>query len=204
MLTCLLHHRILLTAIQGFDIDNTAAYQAIEDSKALHARRWQTKEGMYRIKRQALPDVRDAPLHDDNAAASCSDVKPRWRSWDGETVLWDISVIPNEQDKGYRGGPSQRSQISLHIPTPKLGPSLPPHNMSTVKSTAPTGQPSSPKSLASLLALALASALARALERPTRNMAARTPFCVVESILRDWPNQKLSLAPGSSDSDTTT
>ena len=57
------------TAIQGFDIDNTAAYQAIEDSKALHARRWQTKEGMYRIKRQALPDVRDAPLHDDNAAS---------------------------------------------------------------------------------------------------------------------------------------
>ena len=48
------------TALQGFNIDNTAAYQAIEDSKALHARRWQTKEGMYRIKRQALPDVRDA------------------------------------------------------------------------------------------------------------------------------------------------
>ena len=41
------------TALQGFDIDNTAAYQAIEDSKALHARRWQTKEGMYLIKRQA-------------------------------------------------------------------------------------------------------------------------------------------------------
>ena len=66
-------------AIQGFDIDNTAAYQAIEDSKALHARRWQTKEGMYRIKRQALPDVRDAPLHDDNAA--------RWRSWDGDHAM---------------------------------------------------------------------------------------------------------------------
>ena len=75
------------TAIQGFDIDNTAAYQAIEDSKALHARRWQTKEGMYRIKRRALPDVRDAPLHDDNAAASCSDVKPRWRSWDGDYAM---------------------------------------------------------------------------------------------------------------------
>ena len=29
-----------------FNIDNTAAFQAIEDSKALHARRWQTKEGM--------------------------------------------------------------------------------------------------------------------------------------------------------------
>ena len=75
------------TAIQGFNIDNTAAYQAIEDSKALHARRWQTKEGMCRIKRRALPDVRDAPLHDDNAAASCSDGKPRWRSWDGDYAM---------------------------------------------------------------------------------------------------------------------
>ena len=72
----------LATAIQGFNIDNTAAYHAIEDSKALHARRWQTKEGMYHIKRQALPDVRDEPLHDDNAAASSTDAKPRWRSWD--------------------------------------------------------------------------------------------------------------------------
>ena len=62
-------------AILGFNIDNTAAFQAIEDSKALHARRWQTKEGTYRIKRRALPDVRDAPLRDDNAAASCSDGK---------------------------------------------------------------------------------------------------------------------------------
>ena len=74
-------------ALQGFDIDNTAAYQAIEDSKALHARRWQTKEGMYRIKRQALPDVRDAPLYNENAAASSTDVQPRWRSWDGDYAM---------------------------------------------------------------------------------------------------------------------
>ena len=39
-------------ATLGFNIDNTAAFQAIEDSKALHARRWQTKEGTYRIKRR--------------------------------------------------------------------------------------------------------------------------------------------------------
>ena len=80
----------LAMALQGFDIDNTAAYHAIEDSKALHARRWQTKEGIYRIKRQALPDVRDAPLNDDNAAASSTDVKPRWRNWDEDyaTRLW--------------------------------------------------------------------------------------------------------------------
>ena len=43
-------------ATLGFNIDNTAAFQAIEDSKALHARRWQTKEGTYRIKRRALPE----------------------------------------------------------------------------------------------------------------------------------------------------
>ena len=59
---------IWIRHFKALTIDNTAAYQAIEDSKALHARRWQTKEGIYRIKRQALPDVRDAPLHDDNAA----------------------------------------------------------------------------------------------------------------------------------------
>ena len=74
-------------AILGFNIDNSAAFQAIEDSKALHARRWQTKEGTYRIKRRALPDVRDAPLQDDNAAASCSDGKPRWRCWDGDYAM---------------------------------------------------------------------------------------------------------------------
>ena len=74
-------------AILGFNIDNTAAFQAIEDSKALHARRWQTKEGTYRIKRRALPDVRDEPLQDDNAAASCSDGKPRWRCWDGDYAM---------------------------------------------------------------------------------------------------------------------
>ena len=74
-------------ATLGFNIDNTAAFQAIEDSKALHARRWQTKEGTYRIKRRALPDVRDEPLQDDNAAASCSDGKPRWRCWDGDYAM---------------------------------------------------------------------------------------------------------------------
>ena len=65
-------------AILGFNIDNSAAFQAIEDSKALH-----------RIKRRALPDVRDAPLQDDNAAASCSDGKPRWRCWDGDYAMGD-------------------------------------------------------------------------------------------------------------------
>ena len=77
----------LAMALHGFDIDNTAAYHAIEDSKALHARRWQTKEGIYRIKRQALPDVRDAPLNDDNAAASSTNVQPRWRNWDEDYAM---------------------------------------------------------------------------------------------------------------------
>ena len=60
----------LAMALHGFGIDNTAAQNAIEGSKALHARRWQTKDGTYRLKRHALPDVRDAPLDYDNAAAS--------------------------------------------------------------------------------------------------------------------------------------
>ena len=56
---------------------------------------------MSRIKRQALPDVRDAPLHDDNAAASCSCqtemAKLGWR------LCYGISASsPNEQDKRYR------------------------------------------------------------------------------------------------------
>ena len=77
----------LATALHGFGIDNTAAQHAIEESKALHARRWQTKDGIYRIKRQALPDVRDAPLDDDNAAASSTNAKPRWRNWDEDYAM---------------------------------------------------------------------------------------------------------------------
>ena len=45
--------------INGFNIDNVAAKEAIKDAKTRHARRWQTKEGIYRIKEQLLPDVRD-------------------------------------------------------------------------------------------------------------------------------------------------
>ena len=45
--------------IGGFNIDNKAAQKATCDAKAIHARRWQTKEGTYRIKEQLLPDVRD-------------------------------------------------------------------------------------------------------------------------------------------------
>ena len=77
----------LATALQGFGIDNTAAQHAIEGSKALHARRWQTKDGIYRIKRQALPDVRDAPLDYDNAAASSTNANPRWRNWDEDYAM---------------------------------------------------------------------------------------------------------------------
>ena len=41
----------LAVAIRGFDIDNMAAQNAIDGSKALHARRWQPKNGTYRLKR---------------------------------------------------------------------------------------------------------------------------------------------------------
>ena len=77
----------LATALHGFGIDNTAAQHAIEESQALHARRWQTKDGIYRIKRQALPDVRDAPLDDDNAAASSTNAKSRWQNWDKDYAM---------------------------------------------------------------------------------------------------------------------
>ena len=60
-------------AIRGFDIDNIAAQQAIDESKALHARRWQTKEGTYRIKKHVLPDVRDGRDVSEDAGASTSD-----------------------------------------------------------------------------------------------------------------------------------
>ena len=57
------------------DIDNMAAQKAIDGSKALHARRWQTN-GTYRLKKHVLPDVRDGrDIHDD-AGASASDAIP--------------------------------------------------------------------------------------------------------------------------------
>ena len=77
----------LAMALHGFGIDNIAAQNAIEGSKALHARRWQTKDGTYRLKRHALPDVRDTPLDYDNAAASSTDANPRWRNWDEDYAM---------------------------------------------------------------------------------------------------------------------
>ena len=35
----------------GFDIDNITAKKALQDAKNRHARRWQTKEGIYREER---------------------------------------------------------------------------------------------------------------------------------------------------------
>ena len=43
----------------GFDIDNITAKKALQDAKDRYARRWQTKEGTYRLEEQLLPDVRD-------------------------------------------------------------------------------------------------------------------------------------------------
>ena len=77
----------LTMALHGFGIDNIAAQHAIEGSKALHARRWQTKDGTYRLKRRALPDVRDAPLGYDNAAAPSTDANPKWRNWDEDYAM---------------------------------------------------------------------------------------------------------------------
>ena len=77
----------LAMALHGFSIDNIAAQTAIEGSKARHARRWQTKDGTYRLKRHALPDVRDTPLDHDNGAASSTDANPRWRNWDEDYAM---------------------------------------------------------------------------------------------------------------------
>ena len=46
-------------ALAGFNIDNVAATKALKDAKTRHVRRWQTKEGTYRIKNMVPPDVRD-------------------------------------------------------------------------------------------------------------------------------------------------
>ena len=83
----------LAMALHGFDIDNTAAHHAIEDSKALHARRWQTKEGIYRIKRQALSTMTMLRL--------LAQMSNRDGGTGMKTLLWDINVILTEQDKGY-------------------------------------------------------------------------------------------------------
>ena len=81
-------------AILGFNIDNTAAFQAIEDSKALHARRCTVSRGepclMYetRLSRMImqLPPAQMANRDGDAGM---------------ETMLWDINIIPNELDNGY-------------------------------------------------------------------------------------------------------
>ena len=48
----------LAVAISGFDIDNMAAQNAIDGSKALHARRWQTKDGTYRLDEELFSSPR--------------------------------------------------------------------------------------------------------------------------------------------------
>ena len=48
--------------MMGFNIENLTAKQALMDAKDKHARRWQTKEGTYRLKEKLLPDVRDTDV----------------------------------------------------------------------------------------------------------------------------------------------
>ena len=49
-------------AMMRFNIENITAKQALQDAKDKHTRRWQTKEGTYRLKEQLLPDVRDTDV----------------------------------------------------------------------------------------------------------------------------------------------
>ena len=73
---------------QGFNIDNRAAQKAIRDVKAMHARRWQTKEGIYRIKEQLLPDVRDGrDVRDVAMAADVAGGSHPPHSWDGDVTM---------------------------------------------------------------------------------------------------------------------
>ena len=49
-------------AMMGFNIENLTAKQALLEAKDQHTRRWQTKEGTYRLKEKLLPDVRDTDV----------------------------------------------------------------------------------------------------------------------------------------------
>ena len=47
--------------MMGFNIENLTANLEAE-AKDKHTRRWQTKEGTYRLKEKLLPDVRDTDV----------------------------------------------------------------------------------------------------------------------------------------------
>ena len=49
-------------AMMGFNIENITAKQALLEAKDKQTRRWQTKEGTYRLKEKLLPDVRDTDV----------------------------------------------------------------------------------------------------------------------------------------------
>ena len=75
-------------AIGGFNKDNKVAQEAIRDAKAIHARRWQTKEGTYRIKEQLLPDVRDGrDVRDVAMAAGEGTINHPPHSPNGDTTM---------------------------------------------------------------------------------------------------------------------
>ena len=42
---------------------------------------------VFTVLREALPDVRDAPLDDYNAAASSTNAKPRWLNWNEDYAV---------------------------------------------------------------------------------------------------------------------
>ena len=62
--------------------------KAIRDAKAMHARRWQTKEGTYRTKEQLLPDVRDGrDVRDVAMAADVAGGSHAPHFWDGDVTM---------------------------------------------------------------------------------------------------------------------
>ena len=82
-----LYFRDYKSCSRPFSIDLAvamAAQNAIDGSKALHARRWQTKDGAYRLQKHVLPDVRDGQDIYDDADASASGAILHPQEWDDD------------------------------------------------------------------------------------------------------------------------
>ena len=93
----------LAMALQGFDIDNTAAYHAIEDSKALHARRWQKK--IFTVLRGRLCLMYVMHLSTMTMLLLLAQMLNRDGGTGMKTMLRDINVIPNGAGQGIPYAP---------------------------------------------------------------------------------------------------
>ena len=86
-------------AMMGFNIENLTARQALLEAKDKHTRRWQTKEGTYRLKEKLLPDVRDTDVEMADTSTGLwspghSGMGPYRVGWG---CLWAAGSIPGVQ-----------------------------------------------------------------------------------------------------------